>query len=154
MNSPWNTQTMAILEELHGENLSASAIATEITKRTGTHFSRNSIIGKLLRMGLRLSKHPLKYQHPPVRRQQSGGNTNKLYAVLRQARRPPWSYSAPIPEPDNATISFYELNRQHCRWPKDGPGLDIRYCGATRISPYPYCAHHCLRAYQTTRKSV
>lgn len=152
--NPWTDERITILQELHGENLSARQIAIAITERTGTYFSRNSIISKLLRMGLRLSKHPLKYQRPPVRRQQRGGNTHKLYAVLRQARRAPWSYSAPIAEPGNATISFHELNRQHCRWPKDGSGLDTRYCGAARIDPYPYCAHHCLRAYQTTRKSV
>ena len=56
------------------------------------------------------------------------------------------------PEPLPATaMTILGLNGHTCRWPVQGNGVDMLYCGAVPIrlagSDMPYCGIHCRRAY-------
>ena len=49
MIAPWTDEQNRLLEQLCDEKLTASAIAAEINRRTGSHFSRNAVIGRARR---------------------------------------------------------------------------------------------------------
>jgi GcrA cell cycle regulator len=127
------------------EGFSASVIGQTIGR------TRNSIIGKVMRLGLRRN------QMARIPRPQNG-----VVVKRRGAARPdhPWAKlstglqtvpkidrSKPIfSSPQERRKTLDELQDHHCRWPytDDGP---TTYCGSRRVEPTSYCAAHCAVAF-------
>ncbi len=141
----WTDERVAELKRLWATGASAGQIA----KAMGIT-SRNSIIGKAMRLGL-------------TKRGRTAGNetsriTNKLIAAQRKAVKPVavsggriYPQPAPVPlrdeppTPDNV-ISLLSLEAHTCRWPYGTPGTDsFGFCGAR--TPRTYCADHQGGAY-------
>jgi len=61
--------------------------------------------------------------------------------------------SLPLPTPQieldiiAGAIDFMELNGHTCRFPVEGAGYGMRYCGRQPLGTKPYCGHHCRKAY-------
>jgi GcrA cell cycle regulator len=143
----WNDERVEQLKRLHAEGLSCSLIATKL----GCGLSRNSIIGKLHRIGLRSSKpvvskerptprdcdrplHPVAILHPPVE------------CTVEEAHP-----SSPLNDaqvPLNQRRTLVDLGQHDCRWSCGDPdALDFFFCGAPTVDGLPYCRAHCERAY-------
>ena len=56
--------------------------------------------------------------------------------------------SEPTPAPVlRKPKTLMQLRHDSCRWPGEGHGADMLYCGAPAERGYPYCAEHCEKAY-------
>jgi GcrA cell cycle regulator len=150
----WTDERVARLKKLWGEGLSASEIAADLGG-----ISRNSVIGKVHRLGLsgrakstaggaprprKPRAHTVKIARGSVR-----GNT-----ALAEAH----AYDLDI-EPEQSVIenvipigqrcSILELTDSKCHWPIGDPSLpDFFFCGGHTVEGLPYCGYHCRIAYQ------
>ena len=141
VNFPWSESNILLLQDFVAKGLSASQIAKELGSAAGFYCSRNAVVGKVHRLGLKLEKSHEKYTRARPRKQR---RVKPKKVSLREIAR----QLVALPEPKGSEVTFDELERHHCRWPTWGVALDILYCGATALDPHPYCPHHCLRAYQ------
>jgi GcrA cell cycle regulator len=170
----WHPNHIEHLVELYSKTRkSAEAMREAVNRRFGTTYSRNSIIGKINRLGLR-DKFPEAAKH---RAEANTGGSSKHDGSRQEgkaARRPPSlprvvAFANPILEKQFAPvhlaepvdfnkdrishpygpISIYELRDNTCRWPlgemKDLP--PYRYCGCRTAPDKPYCAEHVRRGY-------
>ena len=144
MKFAWTDAVVARLKELRQGGWSASEIAAKLDCP-----SRNSVIGKLHRMGLPC---------PNIRRAQADGpRKQKLTrpsspriprrvkaeaaAIPSVAPLPPISYED--------CIELEHLEPSHCRWPVEKDGQSMRYCGRKTCdrSSGVYCSGHAEIAY-------
>jgi GcrA cell cycle regulator len=69
-------------------------------------------------------------------------------AAARAAARAAHPPMADVTDDPTATsITIAELKSSSCRWPVEGHGHDMRYCGCVAIPGIPYCGPHARRAY-------
>jgi GcrA cell cycle regulator len=159
---PWTAERVALLRA----RWSQGASALQISRELGAEISRNSVLGKIHRLGI-ATLSPF------------GGGRGKRFANRKKHRAaggkrerpqrplPAW-VAAAEPYIDNPLVdadiprsqrcSLLELSRATCRWPVGDPGgSDFFYCGAAPFADKPYCAAHCARAYRppqdTTRRA-
>lgn len=135
MSFEWTTAHTAILTDLCAEGLSAREIAV----RLGGDVTRNSVIGRVHRLGLQLEKKP-------------GGHRVKLEAKpekKKRVSRKSWVESEsgpkPITIPETSMIGLrtpmIEASFHVCRyplWEADG-APDYPVCG---LPGHPWCEHH------------
>lgn len=127
---------------------------TQIGAKFGV--SRNSIIGKVHRLGLppRPKKIRLYGDSPRKRKPQPykpRNDAQKAWRALRQREvraakaEAPRPYVPPPEEPISLDVSLVDLRPGYCKWPHgDGPFL---FCGH-RTEGRPYCPFHHHLAYQ------
>lgn len=148
MNRPsWTEERVALLRELFEQDCSASVIAN----RMG--ISRNSVIGKLHRLGLGKVKE-IKTEEELLaiadkRREQHNEGKRRLYAERQgeQGVRPTIEAEAPafqgylgIPFGDLDPFSHKRPNQ--CRYmAAEEPGPDYRVCGNETAAGQAWCAH-------------
>lgn len=148
----WTDERIARLRSLRMEGLSASLIAI----RLGGGVSRNGVIGKLHRLGLR--------SLPAV-----GGEKKRLKRVkglaVDSGHGPRTKYKfkctdeacEPLPAedvPPAQLVTFAALERRHCRWPYGDPKQPgFGYCGGPAEPGLPYCKAHIRRAYRAESPS-
>lgn len=139
----WTEEATAILKRLAHEGKSASAIAEALGLA-----SRNAVIGKANRIGVRLN---------------GGGRAGPALAGARPAAAAPRAGSAVGRARERTTkpafaevapgemrrVKLNEIRQSVCRWPLGDPASgDFAYCGLTSTRGRPYCAHHCRIAYR------
>jgi GcrA cell cycle regulator len=150
-SSVWNDERIEQLKRLHAEGLSCSRIATEL----GCGLSRNSIVGKLHRIGLRSIKPAVtKENSTPRAARRNSASIDALFS----ARAPTIEHVQPAPPLNDAEIpltqrrTLVELGHHDCRWSCGDPDAsDFFFCGAPAVDGFPYCRDHCERAYQPSR---
>lgn len=119
----WTEERIEKLSKLWDEGLSASQIA----KKLGEGVTRNAVIGKAHRLGL-------KARPSPVKSQKDKGKA----PVKRTAKKA-----------EKQIITLLDLTDRMCKWPKGHPGdPDFQFCGKNAEPGMPYCAKHCAEAYQ------
>lgn len=151
--SPWTPQRVEDLKKLWADGLSASQIAKEL----GGGLTRNSVIGKVSRLGLsgRITSPRPRLSTPRV---------PKPRAVRQHKFQSTPLPAAPdfVPEPEPISIddqlipveqrrTTLTLEARSCRWPVGDPVLDpanFFYCGADRTEGSSYCRHHDRRSKQ------
>jgi GcrA cell cycle regulator len=151
---PWTDEAIAELKRLHaGALFSCSEIATRLADEFRQACSRNSVIGKLLRLGL--SNQRATGPKPKVRK----------VRPVRHDRFRPAKIAAPVVEPmpdivdDQIPLeqrrTLDQLTNVTCRWPVGTPGeSDFYFCGAETadlLAGQPYCPGHTKRAHQPGR---
>lgn len=148
----WNADKDLILKTLHAEGYSASKIAEQIPGKT-----RNAVIGRLHRLGLR-RKFPNKNESALMlsRRIKQGkaaprttpwGTTTSPDTVAKQIAESAKPYIE-APTADKATRTLATLDRGECRWPIGDPKTAaFGFCGCEAIPGKPYCQTHDQRAY-------
>ncbi|RME67195.1 MAG: global cell cycle regulator GcrA-like protein, partial [Alphaproteobacteria bacterium] len=119
----WTDERIAKLRKLWDDGLSASQIAQKLGNVT-----RNAVIGKAHRLGLKARPSPVKQETPPP----------------KAAPKKPKSAAKP------AKVTLLDLNERMCKWPIGHPGeADFHFCGKKAEAGFPYCSAHCAEAYQS-----
>jgi GcrA cell cycle regulator len=152
----WTTNAVKWLKKLWADGLSASQIAAELGG-----VSRNSVIGKVHRLGLPGRPKRPAGTIPRRRKPRSQGATIR---IVRPAVRGNTALAsthvfepahAPEPEvieniiPIGQRCSTLELSEGKCRWPIGDPSTpDFFFCGGKTIEGLPYCGYHARIAYQ------
>jgi GcrA cell cycle regulator len=152
----WTIERVEILKKLWADGCSAAQIAAELGDT-----SRNSVIGKVHRLGLPGRVTP---PAPPPRPRKPKHQPGRV-AVAIFGRSPPLKPSAPVPfvpappvVPDESTrCSIMDLTSTTCRWIVGDAHrpLDAIFCGgkpSARVwgkfgrGTCPYCDAHADRA--------
>lgn len=121
----WNDEKIAKLKKLWQEGLTTG----EIGKRLGV--SKNAVVGKAHRLGLKGRPSPIKRPDSPAA-----------------------ATAAPAPKKEPVKIfTLTDLSHSTCRWPIGDPKHeDFRFCGKQVYPGKPYCAEHCAVAYVGSTK--
>jgi GcrA cell cycle regulator len=146
----WPEWRVVRLRELIGAGLSASEVGRELG------VSKNSVIGKAERIGLKLMRHHPPRPKPPKLRPIKPA-APPLPPKPRPPPRPPDPPDALMNQFDGDTGSFalFGVPPSGCMWPIGDPASpDFRYCGAKRQHPHPYCAEHAKVAFQPTKPRI
>jgi GcrA cell cycle regulator len=118
----WNDEKIGRLKKLWSEGLTTG----EIGKRLGV--SKNAVVGKAHRLGLKGRPSPIKRQDVKV---------------------------APPKKAETRIFTLTDLSAQTCRWPIGDPKHeDFRFCGKSVYPGKPYCADHCAVAYVGSGKAA
>lgn len=142
-NRAWSQRDHDFLLHLAAAGSTAREIANRMTERLGFPVSRNAVIGRLHRAGIRLGKQvDVAPSAPRVRR-----------AKPKPAPQPK-AAPKPVIQPavkrrcdGVATVALLDLQPHHCKWPVGDPGAPgFGFCGDTRVEDTPYCAGHNVRA--------
>ena len=126
----WTDARIAELKELWFEGFSAS----ECGKKLGV--SRNSVIGKIHRLGLSGSDRKRRITSMP--------NPRKAPAHLLKTEQEVSRPEIPQMRPDLRppfTLTLLELRPGMCRWPQ-GERAPYRFCGAGQAPSSSYCEEH------------
>ena len=119
----WTDERIAKLSKLWDEGFSASQIA----ERLGEGVTRNAVIGKAHRLGLKSRPSPVKSAKG------KGGRPAKKAKPAKPAK-----------------ITLLDLTERMCKWPSGHPGDDdFQFCGKKAAAGLPYCEAHCEEAYQS-----
>jgi GcrA cell cycle regulator len=170
MASAWTDEIIEAMKLGFNAGQSAGWIADEINAQYGTQFSRNAIIGKLHRHGLRREgSHSPQWSRPRTARK------TRAPRRVNQKRSVKWTpehgiehiktalteildmdaeaiaarvrADAEIPQAQRKTLM--RLTADDCRWPVGDPGKpDFFFCGSEVVPGRSYCSYHCHRAYQ------
>jgi len=118
----WSEARVAMLKALWSKGRTASQIADELGDVT-----RNAVIGKVHRLGLRS-------RPSPIRREQGRART-------------------PAPKPVESRPK--RVSERECHWPIGHPREQgFHFCGAPAEPDRPYCAAHCAVAYRRSDNSA
>ena len=130
----WTDISVAKLRKLAEKNYSAR----EIAQMLGPEFSRNSVIGKMHRMGLSRGLTPRLPNREPEK------------AVKRTP--PPLEIKPKISKPvlelptldidTSNVVSFMELKARMCRYPVSGEGFETKFCGNRTSEDRSWCDDH------------
>ena len=103
--------------------------------------SRNAVVGKIYRMRLG--------RPAPFAKVSNGARVrrpaNPRPAIRRKAE--PKMADEPATPVFVHPKYFMQLKACDCRWPGEGRGIDMLYCGAPALEGRPYCLAHCRIAY-------
>ncbi len=143
---PWTDERVERLRSLAAEGLSCRQIA----KAFGDGTSRNSVLGKMARLGIpnqsslgaRPDRKPPAVKHP--RHCQRAKNPH--------ARPPRIVPELPTIAPA-ASVHWLERRFGQCAWPVSGMGADTVSCGKAVEPDRPYCPAHCAQAYVPPKNS-
>jgi GcrA cell cycle regulator len=156
----WTEETIEILKRLALEGRSASLIALTLGAA-----SRNAVIGKASRIGIRLNgdgrgcarrsapeggayRLPSGAVPRPKRAPGEGSSAQALSDGFGVERKAAWAVvEAEVGE--MRRVRFEDIRQSECRWPLGDPrNGDFAYCGLTPAEGRSYCAGHCRMAYR------
>lgn len=150
----WTDERIEQLKQLWEKGLTASQIADKLAGG----ISRNAVIGKAHRLGLKARPSPVKSGEGAVA--EAPVEAKPAVAVAAPAAAAPVA-EAPRPKPVAARpaapatggaggkTSLLDLNDKICKWPIGHPGdADFHFCGKAAQPGFPYCGEHCAVAYQ------
>jgi GcrA cell cycle regulator len=137
----WTIARVELLKRHFEEGLSCRNIAAHLG------VSRNAVIGKLTRLGLRRgpgSAEPRATAKPRAARSSPRQQYQMLQVVYKNGQP-----AGDGPVESARPCSLFELSEQRCRWPISTPGAeDFCFCGNTPLDGVPYCAGHTRLAYR------
>ena len=152
----WTDERVELLKKLWSDGLSASQIAAELGG-----ISRNSVIGKVHRLGLSGRAKSPSASLPRQRKPRAQGQMMRIARPSirgNTALAPLHLYETDLePEPEHIEniipigqrCSILELNESKCHWPIGDPSAsDFFFCGGKTIEGLPYCGYHSRVAYQ------
>jgi GcrA cell cycle regulator len=153
----WTDERVELLKKLWADGLSASRIAAELGG-----VSRNSVIGKVHRLGLsgraksasasapRQRKPRVHHQHMMrITRTNVRGNTALAPMPVYEADLEPEPEVIENIIPIGQRCTILELTENTCRWPIGDPSApDFFFCGGKTVEGLPYCGYHSRIAYQ------
>lgn len=152
--NPWTPELTERLVALTKAGYSGSVIAAELG------VTRNSVIGKISRLGMQLGNCRNGNGQIRTGRPQKPVLTSFNKYRNRKAKSKPEFEKAPIPPPNVEDIprkTFAELSENDCRFPVNDPRLPgFGFCALPRIPGSAYCPAHAIRCSQPVpvRKTV
>ena len=131
----WNEDNVGELRRLWDAGYSAAAIGRQIG------LSKNAVIGKAHRLGLKARPSPIKR-----------GIAKVLVEPVVPKVIPPVE-KAPVMRP-LPQAPRKSANGPACLWPIGDPGdKDFHFCGRQATQGKPYCTDHCAKAYITRSRN-
>jgi GcrA cell cycle regulator len=149
ITSTWTEERHARLEELYREGWTSSQIGAELG------CSRNAVIGRIMRSGLREKGYEEGYRVKPTPTVRAAQQRQRL-GVPRVKRK---SYVAATletvaylepshPKKMRLIENIVDLKSNSCRFPIGDPcTANFAYCGNDAMERLPYCPHHTRIAY-------
>jgi len=143
----WSDEQTDLLKKMVREGYSGGMIAA----RLGV--SRNSVIGKVMRLGLHLGT-----SRNGLGKSTASKLRKPIVTPFNQRKKPTVSHKpvfekAPIPQQraeDIARKSFSELSENDCRYPVGHVGdPGFGFCGLEKVPGGPYCDTHMCVSYTT-----
>ena len=140
----WTVERVAKLAELWQSGLSASQVARQL----GGGLSRNAVIGKIHRMGLKARIAPSRPR--AVAGASSERARRPSSAIPRSIKRTDRVFTPRLPTAElDPTANILTLTHAACRWPIGDPReTDFGYCGRSQSGAGPYCQHHTQVAFR------
>ena len=138
----WTDDRVQQLKILWAEGHSASEIADRLGQTT-----RNSVIGKVHRLGLSGRKKTQRPRQPRVstasprqRRRAIGVSRRQPAAIVEVTVESVLAKLGPAPE---LAVTVQTLTGSTCRWPEGDPRTPVfHFCGRKPESSGPYCKPH------------
>jgi GcrA cell cycle regulator len=136
----WTAEAVEVLKNLALAGRSASVIAATLGAA-----SRNAVIGKANRIGIRLNGDGrASTSDRPAR----GGRGSFPAHTRAPNRKAAWAF-AEAEVQEMRRVGFEDIHEFVCRWPLGDPmSEDFVYCGLKAATGHSYCAGHCRLAYQ------
>jgi len=170
MRSPsfeWKDESVAELRRLWCEKGASAGVAAQLlSEKFGGYVTRNMIIGKAHRLGLkhpegRIAVAPRQKKTISVVKQSL---TTQPAKIIRQSPNfPPClqvvleyvEHEPETPSDGSTLIGLLDLRETTCRFPIGDPRHEsFGYCGAPSLVGKPYCKHHHRIAYVRHQPSV
>jgi GcrA cell cycle regulator len=147
MKIQWDDESIAELKRLHAEGLSYSEIGAALEEKFNVICSRNSAIGKALRLGLDKRK-PAGNRNPtprgPRRQHTRMHGFHPSPSIKQSQPEPAMIDDQQIPQEQRRNL--FDLENHHCRWPVGDVGTpEFFFCGHPSADVdrcRPYCARH------------
>lgn len=147
--SAWTPEIDAAMLQLTATGMTYHDAALTLNAKYGTAFTRNALIGRASRLGVRVPRRrPTPEEKEARRLARAARHNEKRRTARREWRR------IPVPEPEITAlrcagieplhVSMADLEEHHCRYPH-GEGLGTTYCGHPKQqydSRFPYCTDH------------
>lgn len=144
----WPDERTEMMRELWDKGLSALQIAKALNAKFHIALTRNAVIGKVHRSGLRRSTELRRATNAASGRRsgevrRAKAEAREAQAILRRASRPP----QPMPVMHDASFAKPWIERAfgECAYPIAGDGADVISCCAPTEATY--CAFHAARMY-------
>lgn len=158
--SPWDDAREAFAVE----RWQAGDSALTIAQKMGSPFTKNSVIGRIHRLGQAARATPLRIivartPRPPkpakvAKPKPAPKPVRVLKAAVEPGEKPVAVVFIAPPEPvkpthnDIARVTFADLQPHQCRWPVGEVNHpEFGFCGEGRIEGKPYCPGHEKRAH-------
>jgi len=141
INNPWNPEQVEILIRLVREGYSGGVIANRLG------LSRNSVIGKVHRLGMHLGNSRNSMQRGLASQLRLKANYDRRRVVKPRIPVIPRLRSEPLPSPaaeDLARKSLLDLNDGDCRYVVGEP-TGVCFCALPQIPGSSYCLTHAVR---------
>ncbi len=143
-NSVWDTvpELVGKLKDLLTQKLSMGQIADKL----GNGLSRNAVIGKTRRMGLKMPKAKTAVSAQKVQQARKKtrihiASTHVVSTYKEVTEMPAAPADLDIPKQQRRTLM--QLESWHCRYPIGEPeDAQFFFCGAQKIDGSSYCKHH------------
>jgi GcrA cell cycle regulator len=136
----WTAEAVEVLKDLALAGRSASVIAATLGAA-----SRNAVIGKANRIGIRLNGDG---RVGTSDRLQAGKQGSAPALSRAPNRRAAWVF-AEAEVQEMRRVGFEDIHEFVCRWPLGDPmSKDFAYCGLNAAKGRSYCAGHCRMAYE------
>lgn len=151
----WTKEKDDLLLRLRREGLSAALIAQQLNIAFECNVTRNSVIGRLSRLGLSGASVPkIATTHRLVSKRPDRRSLNRVNKPSTDGKAKPKPNFEPIPVIARSDIphpigrkTFAQLEKHDCKWPVDQPDGSFKFCAQDRVPGLSYCEDCCRRAY-------
>jgi GcrA cell cycle regulator len=157
----WTDAAIETLRQMALEGKSASTIAAALGAP-----SRNAVIGKANRIGIKLTGHvhcsasrtprsvSERPRRPAIARTDSLLWRRAAVPAIQRERKPAWLF-AEAQVGEMLKVGLEEIHEDSCRWPLGDPtSEEFVYCGVQTAKGRSYCAGHCRMAYKPPNSRV
>ena len=145
----WPEAAIEAMRAHAANGLSASQIAAALSPVFDYPLTRNSIVGKCARVGIKLAwQPPNKTAGEKIAKARVSAPKPRVEAFVDFLGTPEREQPVVVDLPVTGRVSLMELRHRHCRFPtnqnEDGEWL---FCGEDKSGEKPYCAKHCALSY-------
>lgn len=179
MGINWTDEIIEKLTEHFKDGLTASQSASRLAAEFGIEFTRNMVIGKRIRWGMRTDPVTARVNNKRAAKKAARryGRQRAVTPKDDAPKRPPTNFTAtspktglfvsgvslpkePLPKEESPSdyarlYSLDELTKTMCRWPVGDPKApDFGFCGKDKVTGLPYCEGHARRAYRAPEPRI
>lgn len=162
MSVKWDSDLEAALKQALAQKQSASQIADRLNAQFGLSLSRNAVIGKCNRDRIRLTwQSRVDPVHAPRDRKCPQPSAPMPLQIAREAVQDsalaavddasPLTEPAPVLRDDGQPHTLLSLPAGACKWPGEGEGKNVQFCGLA-TDEAPYCPAHHAKSVVRTQK--